>query len=215
MKMAGRRNIEIIQDRNEEAYRYWSRLGSDVALLESRGYSAHELDDYCFESLRKLERRSVNEQLGGFDMLRGVKKIAADTVADFFKLQPGFIRDAITNFIAGLGLSDLSAMFSPGGCKTIVTKLAAALQGAIIDNVLKQLSLQPDNFITTAVTEAIKSGFVQEGPFVKVASGVICKIKFSDLLPGGRIAAATPGAAPAAPGAAPAVAAPAAAAPAA
>lgn len=187
--MAGRRNIEIIQSRNEEAYRYWSRLGSDVALLESRGYSAHELDDYCFESLHKLERRSVNEQLGGLDVLRGVKKIAADTVADFFKLQPGFIRDVITNFIAGLGLSDLRTMFSPGGCKTIVTKLAAALQGAIIDNVLKQLSLQPDNFITTAITEAIKSGFVQEGPFVKVASDVICKINFSDLMPGGKAAA--------------------------
>lgn len=206
--MAGRRNIEIIQNRNEEAYRYWSRLGSDVALLESRGYSAHELDDYCFKSLHKLERRSVNEQLGGLDVLRGVKKIAADTVADFFKLQPGFIRDVITNFIAGLGLSDLRTMFSPGGCKTIVTKLAAALQGAIIDNVLKQLSLQPDNFITTAITEAIKSGFVQEGPFVKVASDVICKINFSDLMPGGKAAAAVAGAVTAA---APAIAAPAAA----
>jgi hypothetical protein len=181
--MAGR-SIEIIRERNEEAHRYWSKLGSDVAMLESRGYTVHELDDYCFESLRKLERKSVNEQVAGLDLFRGVKKIAADKLADYFGLQPGFLRDIITNFVAGLGIADLRAMFSPGACKTVVTKLAAAVQGALIDKVITMIGLQPDNFITIAITEAIKSGFVQEGPFVRLASQTVCKIKFSDLLPG-------------------------------
>jgi hypothetical protein len=67
-----------------------------------------------------------------------------------------------------------------------VTKLAAAVQGAIVDNVLQLLGVRPENFFAVAIAEAIKSGFVADGPFVKMASETICKIKLSDLLPGGK-----------------------------
>lgn len=178
------RTIEILPNHSARVNEVWSRLGSDVATLESRGYTVSQRNEYVFERLEKMERRSLTEQ-AGFDIFRGVKKMAADKISDIVGIPQGFLRNIITNFIAGLGIADLRLMFQPGSCSKIVTKLAAAVQAAIVDTIMKSLGLAPENFLTIAITEAIKSGFVENGPFVKKASEVICKINISDILPGG------------------------------
>lgn len=182
-----RHHNEIMPATSFRVQEAWSRLGSDVALMEARGYSLDEREDYVFRSLRDLEARALNEQSGGFDLLRGFKKMIADKIADVVGLQPGFLRDVVTNFIAGLKISDVKSFMSAGSCKPLVTKLAAAVQGAIVDKVLAALGLQPGGFFSIAITEALKSGFVQDGPFVKIVSETVCKIKISELLPGGGI----------------------------
>lgn len=165
----------------------WSRLGSEVALLEARGYSIEDREDHVFRTLRALESKSLNEQAptSGFDIFRSLKRAFAEKIADAVGLQPGFLRDVITNFVAGLGIADLKAFVSAGACKPLVTKLAAAVQAAIVDKILTALGLAPGNFFAVAIVEALKSGFVQEGPFVKMVSDTVCKIKLSELLPGG------------------------------
>jgi hypothetical protein len=126
-----------------------------------------------------MERRALVEQ-GGFDLFRGLKKMAGDKIAGALGVQPGFLRDVISNFVAGLGIADLRAMFQPGACTKIVTKLGGAIQGALVDQLAKLLGLTPGTFITIAITEAIKSGFVESGPFVKMASKNICNLNISD-----------------------------------
>lgn len=178
------KKIEILPSHDIQVNEVWSRLGSEVAILESRGHTVRELDEYVFEQLIKMERRTLTEQ-AGFDMFRGLKKMAADKIADVLGVPQGFLRNIITNFMAGLGIADLRLMLQPGSCGKIVTKLAAAIQGAIVDTVMKSIGLSPENFLTIAITEAIKSGFVENGPFVKKASEVICKVNISEILPGG------------------------------
>lgn len=183
-----RNNNDIISSTSFKVQETWSRLGSEVALMEAHGYSVDERETHVFRTLRKLEVKSLNEQeaTSGFDLFRGVKKMFADKIADAVGLQPGFLRDVITNFVASLGITDLRAFVSPGACKPLVTKLAAAVQAAITDKILNAIGLAPGNFFAVAIVEALKSGFVQEGPFVKMVSDTVCKIKLSDLLPGGK-----------------------------
>ena len=176
--------IEILPTHDIKVNEVWSRLGSDVAVLELRGHNIQERNEYVFDKLTAMERRSLHEQ-AGFDIFRGVKKMVADKVAAAAGVPEGFLKSIITNFIAGLGIADLRLMFQSGACSKIVTKLAGAVQAAIVDTVMKSLGLAPENFLTIAITEGIKSGFVESGPFVKKASEVICKINISDLLPGG------------------------------
>jgi hypothetical protein len=178
------KTIEILPTHDVKVNEAWSRLGSDVAILERRGYSVEERNKYVFDKLAAMERQALHEQ-AGFDMFRGVKKMVADKVASAVGVPDGFLKNIITNFVAGLGIADLRLMFQSGACSKIVTKLAAAVQGAIVDTIMKSLGLAPENFLTIAITEGIKSGFVENGPFVKKASEVICKINISDLLPGG------------------------------
>lgn len=182
-----RQNNEILPAANFKVQETWSRLGNEVALLEARGHGLEAREAHVFRSLRSLEVKSLNEQemTSGFDIFRGVKKMFADKIADAVGLQPGFLRDVVTNFVAGLGVSDLKAFVSAGACKPLVTKLAAAVQAAIADKILAALGLEPGNFFAVAIVEALKSGFVQEGPFVKMVSDTVCKIKLSELLPGG------------------------------
>jgi len=176
--------IEILPSHDIRVNEAWSRLGSEVATLESRGYTVKEQNEYVFERLAKIERRVLTEQ-SGFDMFRGIKKMAAEKISDVLGVPQGFLRNIITNFIAGLGIADLRLMFQPGSCGKIVTKLGGAVQAAMIDLIMKNLGLAPENFFTIAIAEAIKSGFVEGGPFVKKASEIICKVNISELLPGG------------------------------
>lgn len=182
-----RSHNDVLPSSNFKVQQAWSRLGTEVALMEARGYSIEERESHVFRTLRSLETKSLNEQeaSSGFDLFRGVKKMFADKIADAVGLPAGFLRDVITNFVAGLGIADLKSFVSAGACKPLVTKLAAAVQAAIVDKILAALGLAPGNFFAVAITEALKSGFVQEGPFVKMVSDNVCKIKLSELLPGG------------------------------
>jgi hypothetical protein len=178
------KTIEILPTHDAKVNEAWSRLGSDVAVLERRGYNVEQRNKYVFDKLAAMERQSLHEQ-AGFDMFRGIKKTVADKIATALGVPDGFLKNVITNFIAGLGIADLRVMFQPGACSKIVAKLGGAFQGAIVDTIMKSLGLAPENFLTIAITEGIKSGFIEGGPFVKKASEVICKINISDLLPGG------------------------------
>jgi len=174
------RNFEIIQDESPRVREAFARIGSDVVVMEALGHSISERNEYVFEKLERIERRALVEQGGGFDVFRGLKKMAADKIAGAMGISAGLFHDVITNFIAGLGISDLKTMFQPGACTKIVAKLAAAIQGALVDQIMKTMGLAPTSFITIAITEAVKSGFVESGPFVKLASQTICKLNISD-----------------------------------
>ena len=174
------RSFEIIRDESPRVRETIARIGSDVVVMEALGHSVSERNEYVFEKLERMERRALVEQGGGFDLFRGLKKMAADKIAGALGVPAGILRDVITNFIAGLGINDLRVMFQPGACTKIVAKLAAAVQGALVDQVMKMMGLAPTSFITIAITEAIKSGFVESGPFVKLASQTICKLNISD-----------------------------------
>jgi hypothetical protein len=173
------RSFEIIPREHPRVRETFERIGSDVVVMEALGRNIRERNEYVFERLEKMERRALVEQ-GGFDLFRGLKKMAGDKIAGALGVQPGFLRDVISNFVAGLGIADLRAMFQPGACTKIVTKLGGAIQGALVDQLAKLLGLTPGSFITIAITEAIKSGFVESGPFVKMASKNICNLNISD-----------------------------------
>lgn len=174
------RSFEIVQDDHPRVREAFTRIGSDVVVMEALGHSVSERNEYVFEKLEHMERRALTEQGGGFDLFRGLKKMAADKIAGALGVPAGFLRDTITNFIAGLGINDLRVMFQPGACTKIVAKLAAAVQAALVDQVMKTMGIAPTSFIAIAITEAIKSGFVESGPFVKLASQTICKLNISD-----------------------------------
>jgi len=183
-----RKRRDVIEGSSFEVREAWYRLGNEVALMESKGHSLEEREDHVFRTLRKLEVRSLNEADGGLgisSLFQGVKRAFAEEILNVFQVQPGFLRDVIANFIANLGIQDLRAFVSPGGCQPIVAKLGGAIQGAIVDYILKSTGLAPNNFLTVSIVEAFKSAFAMGGPFVKMASETICKIKLSELLPGG------------------------------
>lgn len=220
------RTIEVVKSKRSSdliessAVRVWTHLGSEVALMERRGYTVEQRDEYVFDYLSSLEKKTLSEaEDTNIDLLRGVKKMIADKIADYLQIQPGFLRDTITNFMAGFGIDDIRTMMSSGGCTTIVIKLGAGVQGAVVDHFLKTSGMAPTGFMSTVITEAIKSGFVEGGPFVKKVSEVVCNLNISELVPGGNIlssagsaisslfggSSSTPGTAPAqTPGTAPA-----------
>lgn len=188
------RTIEIVKSKRSpdliesRASMVWTHLGSEVALLEKKGFTVEQRDEYVFEYLRSLEKKTLNEaDDAGIDIFRGVKKMLADKIADYLQVQPGFLRDTITNFLAGLSISDIKTMLSSGGCTTMVNKLAAGVQGAVVDHFMKTSGMAPTGFLSTVITEAIKSGFVEGGPFVKKVSEVVCNLNISELVPGGNI----------------------------
>lgn len=179
------RTTQAGREHDFRTHMFMSRLGSDVALLEARGFSLEQREDHVFSELRKLERASLNEQVMGMDLLQGVKRKIADMIADALNMTPGFFRDTIVNFVVSLGISDLKSFMQPGACTKVIEKLAIALQGAVVDHFLKTTGLAPTNFLAIAVVEALKSGFIANGPFVRAAAPKICSLKLSDLLPGG------------------------------
>jgi hypothetical protein len=159
--------------------------------MKRNGVSLKERDEYVFEFLHSMEKKvlressllSEEESAGGFDLFRGVKKMVADKISDSLGIQQGFIRDVVTNFVAGLTIADVKVMFTAGACKKVVAKLGGAIQAAIVDMILKSIGLAPTHFLSIAITEAIKSGFVESGPFVTQASKTICSLNISELLP--------------------------------
>jgi hypothetical protein len=183
--------IEIVPMNESKVQHVWSKLGRDVTNMKRKGIPLRERDEYVFEFLQSMEAKVLKESkilseedaAGGFDLFRGIKKMVADKISDAMGIQQGFMRDVITNFIAGLTIADVKAMFTAGSCKKVVTKLGGAIQAAIVDMILKSIGLAPTHFLSIAVTEAIKSGFVESGPFVTQASKTICSLNISELLP--------------------------------
>jgi len=193
------KNIEIISETRRGLNKSLTELRGEIRTLKRNGASLQQREDYVFEKLERMERRTLNEQSGGFDIFRGIKRKIAEMIADKFGMQQGFLRDVVVNFIASLGIADIKAMTSPGKCEVLVTKLGNAIQMALADKVIKDIGLAPENFITSSIVEALKSGFLAGGPFVKSATGIVCNMKLSNFFGGfGKKPAETPAETPAA-----------------
>ena len=194
------RNIEIVSRDHSRINESLTQFRGEIRTLKRNGASLQQREDYVFEKLERMERRTLNEQAGGFDIFRGIKRKIAEMIADKFGMQQGFLRDVVVNFIASLAIADIRAMTSPDKCEALVTKLGDAIQMSLADKVIKDIGLAPENFITSSIVEALKSGFLAGGPFVKSATGIVCNMKISNFFGGfgGSKKAATPAATPAA-----------------
>ena len=193
------RNIEIVSRDHSRLNESLTQFCGEIRTLKRNGASLQQREDYVFEKLERMERRTLNEQAGGFDIFRGIKRKIAEMIADKFGMQQGFLRDVVVNFIASLAIADIRAMTSPDKCEALVTKLGDAIQMSLADKVIKDIGLAPENFITSSIVEALKSGFLAGGPFVKSATGIVCNMKLSNFFGGfGKKPEATPEATPAA-----------------
>jgi len=213
------RYISIVSEANHrEARHILNAIGNRVALMEARGHSKKQQNDYVFKVLRGLESGRMNE--GVLDSLGSLVKWASEKkylqpiqswigikIAGILGLKQGtMMHRVVVNFIENLEISKLQQMFSGNMCRPLVSELAGAVQEALVEQLAEKAGIAGESFFGKAVQETLQAAFVEEGPFVEKITNAICSLDISDLMPGGKkdVKAAISGAAPAAP-AAPAV----------
>ena len=187
MRKQSDRYINIITESdNREIRLTLSKLGTKVALMEARGYTKKQQNDYVFKFLRDIERSRMNESILGF-FQQGIQGWVGGKLANMLGLKEDtFIRKVFVNFIENLEVSKVQQMFSgEGACRPLVQELAGAVQEAFVEKGVQSLGLEPTGPFGKAVQESLQAAFAEEGIFVDKITDLVCSINISDLLPGG------------------------------
>lgn len=193
------RYINIVTESDRRgAQHILNALGARVALMESRGYSVKQRDEYVFKVLSDLEKGRMNEGL--LDSIGSLLSWASDKkylqpiqnwigkkLVGMIGLNPDtFMGKIVLNFIENLEISKVKQMFSGGGaCRPLVAELAGAVQEAITEKGVQALGVEPTGWFGTVVQETLQAAFVEEGIFVNKITDAICSINISKLMPGG------------------------------
>lgn len=209
----GERYIGIMTESDKRGARHIvNAISVQVAMMEARGYSKKQQNDYVFKVLRDLEKGRMNEGL--LDTLGGLLGWASDKkylqpiqnwmgkkVANMLGLTEGSIfYRVVVNFIENLEISKVQQMFSGGGaCRPLVSELAGSVQEALVEQGVAALGLEPTGVFGTIIQESLQAAFVEEGLFVNKITDMVCSLDVSDFFGGGKadVKAAITGAEPA------------------
>lgn len=199
MRKQSDRYINIITESDRRTTRHvLNALGARVALMEARGYTKKQQDDYVFKVLRDIERGRMNEgildSIGGIlnwasdnKVLQGVQGWIGGKVANMLGLKEGtFMRKVVVNFIENLEISKIQQMFSgEGACRPLVQELAGAVQESFVEQGVQSMGLEPTSPFGKALQETLQAAFAEEGIFVEKITDLVCSISISELMPGG------------------------------
>lgn len=213
--LARDRHITIITESDRRAARHIiNAINHRTALMEARGYSTRQRNEYVFKVLESLERGSLNE--GFLDSIAGLfaQGGTLDSLSSSKWLQPiqswlggklvdmlGLDRNSllgrtVVNFVENLQLSQIKQMLSGEGeggrCTPIVKGLAGALQESIAEEIFESLGLQPQSTLGRLFQETLLARFAEEGPLVDGLTKMICSLNISDMMSGSSTSAPAP-----------------------
>jgi len=216
-KPSRERYISIVTESEaHDARHILNAIGARVALMEARGYSLKQRDEYVFKVLSSIEQGRMNEgvldSIGNLltwasnnKVLQTIQGWIGKKLVGILGIDPNsFIGGVIINFIENLEISKIKQMFSgEGACRPLVSELAGAVQEAFVEKGVRALGLEPESSFGKMIQEVLQAAFVEEGIFVDKVTDMVCSINISELMPGGKsdLKAAVSGAAPAAPAA--------------
>jgi hypothetical protein len=215
VKPSRERYISIVTEGDRRSAQHViNAIGAQVALMEARGYSVKQRDDYVFKVLADIERGRMNEgildSIGGLlswasenKVLQTIQGWIGKKLVGILGVDPNsFMGKVIINFIENLEFSKIKQMFSgEGACRPLVSELAGAVQEALVEKGIRALGLEPESAFGKMLQEVLQAAFVEEGIFVDKVTDMVCSINISELMPGGKadLQAAVSGAGAAAP----------------